>query len=212
VAFSRVGCHSWKAACNITNVNQVPVGKGARCAAAISVLTKARFSLDDAAKLRAHDAALAAKKGTINITRRRRDAEATMSMIQLPTSLSYKIDDLFTRLDTDGNGVLSANDFQQQQFGEASGLGMAQWTELKKRADIDSDGCITRSEFTAAILMYAVDVEREALEEACGRTLPLDTIVNNVQRDVVSKVEKLVKAFDKTYNPAFVEEPSCVIC
>ena len=49
--------------------------------------------------------------------------------------------------------MLSANDFQQQQFGEASGLGMAQWTELKKRADIDSDGCITRSEFTAAILM-----------------------------------------------------------
>ena len=45
-----------------------------------------------------------------------------------------------------------------------------------------------------------------------GRTMPLDTIVNNVQRDVVSKVEKLVKAFDKTYNPAFVEEPSCVIC
>lgn len=63
------------------------------------------------------------------------------------------MDDLFTRLDKDGNGVLQADDFDQQQFGQATGLGMSQWNNLRRRADIDGDGCITRREFTQAILM-----------------------------------------------------------
>ena len=88
VANAQVRSHSWKAACKIKNVKDVPVASGQRCAAAIALLTKARFGLDDAAKLRAHDAALGANKRSINITRLRRNADATRSMIELPASVS----------------------------------------------------------------------------------------------------------------------------
>ena len=77
--------------------------------------------------------------------------------------------------------MLNSNDFQQQQFGAATGLGLSKWEALLKRADFDSDNCITRAEFTQAVLMYAVDIERQALEEQCGRTMPLANVVASIQ-------------------------------
>ena len=59
-----------------------------------------------------------------------------------------------------------------------------------------------------AILMYALDVERDALQESCGQVLPLHSIVTSVQNDVVNKVKKLIKAFDKAYNPEWVSGAS----
>ena len=75
---------------------------------------------------------------------------------------------------------------------------------------MDNDECITRAEFKSAILVYAVEQEQAALLERNAVTTLQET-VRSVQRHVDTKVKKLIKAFDKAYNPLYREEPSCLI-
>ena len=67
--------------------------------------------MSEASKLQVLDAAAQTNKGSVNVTRRARDAQTVLRLAVMPSDVMYAIDDLFTRLDSDGNGVLTVQDY-----------------------------------------------------------------------------------------------------
>jgi len=144
-----------------------------------------------------------AKGAKWGIGRSTSDPQQFASLISLTAYNERKIKEAFNTLDTDGNGELTAKDFDNRNQSEGTRRSRhAQWVQIREYMDVDGNGRIDQAEFRIGCLRTAIEqTAASSLINIFGGGTDVQRL-KKLQNEVNANISQIVNAVTRKYRAA----------